>query len=137
MHTKIINQIITNGKTSVSEKILLKSIKLLQKASTKNHKKIVKIALVNLTTLIKVKQLKQKRSRFKEFPFIINKKIRILQVFKQIFEKLKNNAKTRIENQFVSEILQASKNVGINVNKRKSLYNYSFMKKKFAHYRWF
>ena len=76
MNKEIISQLMFNGKISTSEKILLKSVKSMQKVLIKNHKKLIKIALINLVSLVKVKQLKQRRSQSKEFPFIVNKKVR-------------------------------------------------------------
>jgi ribosomal protein S7 len=137
MNKRIISQLMLNGKNSISEKILLKSIKSMQKVLIKNHRKLIKIALVNLTSLVKVKQLKQKRSQSKEFPFIVNKRIRIPMVLKSMFKSFDNKTEARIEKQLVNELLQASKNIGSNINKRKNTYEYSFIKKKYSHYRWF
>ena len=126
-----------NGKISTSEKILLKSIKSMQKVLIKNHKKLIKIALINLVSLVKVKQLKQRRSQSKEFPFIVNKKVRVPMVLKSMFKSFERKTDIRIEKQLVHELLQASKNIGSNINKRKNIYEYSFIKKKYSHYRWF
>jgi len=59
MNKKIINQLLLNGKTSTSEKIWLKSVKFFDKSFLKNHKKLINRALVNVTLLLKMKQLKQ------------------------------------------------------------------------------
>lgn len=137
MNKEIISQLMLNGKTSISEKILLKSMKSMQKTLIKNHKKLIKIALINLTSLVKVKILKQKRSQAKEFPFIVRKKVRIPLVLKSMFKSFGQKTDVRIEKQLVHELIQASKNVGSNTSKRRNLYEYSFIKKKYSHYRWF
>jgi len=137
MNKKIISQLIIHGKTVVSEKILLKSVKLIQKSIVKNHRKLIKIALVNITSLVKVKQLKRKRFQFKEFPFIINKNTRIPMALKFMFKNFDSKTEIKIEKRVVNELLQASKNIGTSINKRKNLYEYSFVKRKFSHYRWF
>ena len=92
MNEKIINQLLLNGKSATSEKIWLKSIKFFDKSFVKDHKKLINRALVNITPLLKVKQLKQKkrRSQVKEFPYIINNKNRISLALKFFLNKTKN-----------------------------------------------
>ena len=43
MNKKIINQLLLNGKTTISEKIWLKGIKFFQKLILKNPKKLINI----------------------------------------------------------------------------------------------
>ena len=96
MNKKIINQLLLNGKTTISEKIWLKGIKFFQKLILKNPKKLINRAIINVTPLLKVRQLKQRRKRslLKEFPYIINKKNRISAALKFFLNKTKNKHET-------------------------------------------
>lgn len=139
MNEKIINQLLINGKKIISEKIWLNSLKVFYKSSTKNHKKTVNRALINITPLLKVKQLKQKRKRsqLKEFPFIVNKESRISLALKFFLNKKNNKKETKTPQRFVNDLLTIANKTGISVNKRKDLYEYAFIKKKYFYYRWF
>lgn len=91
MNRKIINQLLLNGKVTISEKIWIKSVKFFYKSFTKNYKKFINRALINMAPLLKVKQLKQKRkrSRLKEFPYIVKDKNRISLALKFFLTKKK------------------------------------------------
>ena len=140
MNRKIINQLLLSGKTTISEKIWLKGIKFFYKSFVKNQKKIISRALINIAPLLKVKQLKEKRrkrSPLKEFPYIINDKNRISLALKLLFSKTNNKIEMKIYKKLINEILLAVRNTGTSVSKKKSLYEYAFVKKKYFYYRWF
>ena len=139
MNKRIINQLLLNGKTSVSEKIWLRSLKTFYKSLFKNHKKVITQAVVNIAPLLKIKQLNKqtKRAQQKEFPYIVNDKNRISSALSFFLNKTKNKSETKIHKKFVTELLITANNSGVNINKKKSLYEYAFVKKKYFYYRWF
>lgn len=93
--------------------------------------------MINVTPLLKVKQLKQKRKRaqLKEFPFIVNNKSRISLGLKFFLNKTKKKNETKMHKKFVSELIIVANKSGTYINKRKSLYEYAFIKKKYFYYR--
>jgi len=139
MDKKIIRQMLIDGKSAVSEKIWLKSLKLFYKSFVKNHKKAINRALINITPLLKVKQLKQKRKRsqLKEFPYIVDNKNRISLALKFFLAKTRSKKETKMYQKLVNELVTVTNKSGINISKRKSLYEYAFLKKKYFYYRWF
>jgi len=86
-----------------------------------------------------VKQLKQKRKRsqLKEFPYIVNKKNRISLALKFFLNKTKTKNEIKTHKKLVTELLAVANNSGLSINKKKSLYEYAFIKKKYFYYRWF
>ena len=139
MNKKIINQLLLNGKITISEKIWLKSVKFFYKSFVKNHKKVINQVIIKITPLLKVKQLKQKRKRsqLKEFPYIVNKKNRISLALKFFLNKTKTKNEIKTHKKLVAELLAVANNSGLSINKKKSLYEYAFIKKKYFYYRWF
>ena len=123
----------------ISEKIWLNSLKKFYKSFTKNHKKVINKALTNVAPLLKTKQLKQKKKRFslKEFPYVINDKNRISLALKFFLNKAARKTELKIHKKLIDELVVAAKNVGVNLSKKKSLYEYAFVKKKYFYYRWF
>ena len=85
--------------------------------------------------LIKMKQLtkKKKRAQLKEFPFIVNNKNRILLALKFFLNKKKKKNEMKIYKKLVLDLLSAVNKSS--TNKRKSLYEYAYLKKKYFFYR--
>jgi len=135
----MINQLLIDGKSTVSEKIWLKTLKLFDKSFVKNNKKAVNRAIVNITPLLKVKQLKQKRrqTQLREFPYIVRDKSRISLALKFFLTKTKNKKEIKMYEKLVTELVTVANKSGVNVNKKKSLYEYAYLKKKYFYYRWF
>ena len=115
----------------------MKSLKLFYRSFVKSHKKVINRALINITPLLKVKQLKQKRKRsqLKEFPYIVNSKNRISLALKFFLSKTRDKKETKMYQRLVNELVTVANKSGININKRKSLYEYAFLKKKYFYYR--
>ena len=77
-----------------------------------------------------MKQLKQKRKRsqLKEFPYIVNNKNRISLALKFFLTKTKGKKETKMCQKLVNELVTVTNKSGINISKRKSLYEYAFKK---------
>lgn len=117
----------------------MKSIKFFDKSFIKDHKNLTNRAIVNVTPLLKIKQLKQKSKRLqiKEFPFITNNKNRISLAIKFFLKKTKSKKETKMYKMLVTELLAVATNSGKHMNKKKDLYEYAYLKKKYFYYRWF
>ena len=139
MNKKIINQLLLKGKITISEKIWLKTLKGFYKSFTKNHRKVISKALINIAPFLKTKQLRQKKRRLsiKEFPYVIKNKNRIALALKFFLNKTKKKTETKIHKKLIDELVAAAKNIGTNINRKKNLYEYAFVKKKYFYYRWF
>jgi len=131
MNKKIINQLLLKGKSTTSEKIWLKSIKFFYKLFSKNHKEFINRAFINITPLLKVKQLKQKskRSQLKEFPYIVKDANRISSTLKFFLTKTNNKDEKKMHKKFINELLLATKNTGANISKKKAYMNMLLLKK--------
>ena len=137
MNKKIINQLLVKGKSSISEKIWVKTLKLFFKAFVKNHKKVINRAFINIAPLVKVKQLKKKKRQLqlKEFPYIVNNRKRISSALKFFLNKTSNKSEIKTYQKLSASLLAVTNKSGIITNKKKSLYEYAFIKKKYFYYR--
>jgi ribosomal protein S7 len=83
--------------------------------------------------------LKQKRrqTQLKEFPYIVKDESRIPLALKFFLTKTKNKKETKMYERLVTELVTVASKSGVNVTKKKSLYEYAFLKKKYFYYRWF
>jgi ribosomal protein S7 len=56
----------------------------------------------------------------------------------KFFLTRKNNKdEKKMHKKLIDELLFATKNTGASINKKKNLYEYAFVKKKYFYYRWF
>lgn len=132
--TIIYTQILKNGNLHNCERLILKSLKLLQANNNKNYKNIIKSALINTTPILEIRQIKKKKRKgLKEFPYILNKQNRIILGIKQ----LKNSSKLNFSSSLFQNILLSSKKKSEYL-KRKEVDQKNFVsKKKYAFFRWF
>merc|ERR1712127_546441 len=107
----------------MGEKILKTCVKQLQRKSKKKHLEILKKSLINSSPVLAIKQIKRRKKKVKEFPFILN--------------SLKLNKNNSFSSNFSDEILLTSLNKSNTVKLKKDLYEQSFQKKKYANFRWF
>lgn len=124
----------SSGKKSICEKLLLKTTKSLQKSSNKNHASLIKLAVINNAPSIKIKKIKRKRKKLKEFPFIPSKKTRTFFALKFILtysKKISTNFYVQIE----KGILKGSENSQNNKHKENDQ-EQALKLKKYSHYRW-
>jgi ribosomal protein S7 len=140
---QIFNHLMINGNKETCEKIFLKSSKLLQKSLFKNHKVFVKIAIINSSPIMNIMQIKinkkNKKENIKEYPYIIDSKIRKSLAIKFIVEIL-NQKKKKSKSLYLNLLKEFVKNSQNNSNalkKKEDLQKKALLNKKYLYYRWF
>lgn len=139
---KLTNHITKNGKKEISEKILTKTFKRIQRYQKKNYTDIVKLSLTNATPTFKMIELtdkKRKKKSVKEIPtFLSNYKSRTSWGIKYLTKSsnLQKNHTTffkKMENEFLITAKSESQTVTLKNNfQNKALQE----KKYFRFYRW-
>ena len=112
--TRIFNSIMKNGKKRTGEKILLKSLKEIQKRSMKKTSNIISIAIKHTTPTLKLdhqKLKKKKRKTVQEIPtFIKNNFLRVnLSIKSIIINSKNNNTATTFSLKLANEFLNSTK----------------------------
>jgi len=132
---KTYNNLMVSGNKNMCEKLILKTVKLIQKSSNKDFLDLFKLAIINSSPALQIKKIKRKRKKLKEFSYIPNEKTRIFLSLKLILGLLKKDSKN-FHNKLKQEILQSSKN-NSNINKIKENNQEQSLKlKKYSHFRW-
>jgi len=134
----IFNQVTLNGNKCKSEKLVYKSIKKIQKVNNKkNFKDVFKFSVINNSPVFYLKTIKRKRRQNLEFPFMLLKNLRISYSLKFILHYCNSKKKESFYNRLNEEIISSSKKESQSFNHNVNLYKETFVKKKFANYRWF
>ena len=134
----IANLIMINGNKRTSEKVFFKTLKSIQKNQLKkNFEAILKTSLVNSSPLLYVKQIKRKRKRTVEFPFLLNSKLKMSYGIKFLVMNSKKNRAKSFYKSFNTELINSSKKTSLSFKQKLELHKEGFAKRKFANYRWF
>lgn len=127
-----------NGNKTTSERILLKSLKLIQKTQlNKNFEKIILLSLINNSPTVNIKNIKRKRKRTIEFPFLLKPQLRISYGIKFLLQHSKNCTEKSLYSNLKLELINSAKKTSLSFKQKKDLYKNVFLKKKFTTYRWF
>ena len=117
--------------------MVLKTLKIISKTHNKKSlKDLIKVAILNSSPVTYLKQVKRKKRTTVEFPFLLNNNLRMSYGIKLIISnsKSKNLPAFKV---FNSELVNSAKKLGSSVQKKQQFHKDSFLKKKFANYRWF
>ena len=128
---KIKNHIIKEGKKELSEKLLLKSLKLNQKSSLKDSSSLVKLATLQTAPVIKIKRLRRSR----EFPFIMREKVRVFLAVKSIISYARSKRAGFITS-FHEEMSNFALNDSTLLKSKIENQEYCLGLKKYVYYRW-
>lgn len=130
---KLINYTILSGSKRLSENILLKSLKELQKFSNKNIKKLIELNLIYCLSVFKINIQTNTRQKTplkkKTFFFIKKNQTRTSLAIKYFIKIIKNEKSIHFYKKFFKEILLIFKNESVTVEIKKDLQKQVFLKK--------
>jgi ribosomal protein S7 len=139
---KLTNAIMKHGKKKTAEKILIKSLKLIQKSSKKNHKTLIKESIINATPTFKINKQSRKRGKRKiekEIPAFIKKdSLRtVLSVNFLVSASLKNNELNNFYKKMTQEILETSFQKSKSIEQKTEMQKQVLMQKRYLlKFRW-
>lgn len=141
---KFLTNLMLNGKKETSEKILLKSLKKLQKNSFKQTKNIIKLALTSSMPIFKLTLIEtkmKKKNKIKEIPsFITSNFSRISLAVKFILKIIKKKKSNNFYTKLYEELLLNSQNQGDTVSTKNELQKKILIlnkkKRYFRFYKW-
>ena len=133
--TKLINQIMKDGKKGTAESILKKAFAIIEEKTKKDPMEVFNDALENIKPVLEVKarrvggsnvqvpiEIKETRSQTLALRWLVN------------YAKNRNGKGMAIN--LANEIMDAAKGVGGAVKKREDVHKMAEANKAFAHYRW-
>jgi ribosomal protein S7 len=132
---RFLNYMITNGQKYTSEKLLLDSLKIIQKKRKKNSKSIIKLSLKSVNILLSTIQIKR-RKLITSVPFFLTKSKRLSNSIKLIV-KDSRLPKKNLPLGLQHNILKLSANKGDIKSKSIDIHMSAFINKNLSNYRWF
>ena len=133
--TKLINQIMQDGKKGTAEKILYEAFDMIKEKTGQDPMEVYAKALENIKPLLEVKSRRVGGSNVQVPVEVDDERSQALAL-----RWLVNYAKTRngrgMANNLAQEIMDAANGVGGAVKKRDDVHKMAEANKAFAHYRW-
>lgn len=132
-----------NGKKETGERVLLKSLKEIQKESKKQSQELIKLGIAYATPAFKLhkitnKKQKKRNKKVREIPaFISDKKARISLAIKFIMTNLKKKKSANFYEKLKQELLANAQYRGTAIQIKNELQKQVLANKRyFAYYRW-
>ncbi|GEL78072.1 30S ribosomal protein S7 [Tenuibacillus multivorans] len=133
--TRLINQIMVDGKKGVSQKILYKAFDLVQERSGQNAMDTFEEAMKNVMPVLEVRARRVGGSNY-QVPVEVRPERRQALGLRFIVNYARLRGEKSMEERLANEILDAANNTGAAVKRREEMHKMAEANKAFAHYRW-
>jgi ribosomal protein S7 len=142
LKNKVLNTLMLSGKKTTCEKVVLKSVKRLQKSTMKKSRNLIQLAVINSTPTFKLNEQavkKGKRKATKDVPsFILSDSLRIMMSLKFLKEVAsKNRGSVDFYQSLAKEVLSSSFYKSQSVYKKNELQKQVLVNKRYlSQFRW-
>ncbi|MDQ0352414.1 small subunit ribosomal protein S7 [Alkalibacillus filiformis] len=133
--TRLINQIMINGKKGTAQKILYKAFDLVQERSGQNPMDVFEEAMKNVMPVLEVRARRVGGSNY-QVPVEVRPERRQALGLRFIVNYARLRGEKTMEERLANEILDAANNTGAAVRRREEMHKMAEANKAFAHYRW-
>ncbi|WP_047983291.1 30S ribosomal protein S7 [Ornithinibacillus californiensis] len=133
--TRLINQIMVDGKRGVAQKLLYNAFELVEQRSGQNPMEVFEQAMKNVMPVLEVRARRVGGSNY-QVPVEVRPERRQTLGLRYIVNYARLRGEKTMEERLANEILDASNNTGASVKKREDMHKMAEANKAFAHYRW-
>ncbi|MEA2016680.1 MAG: 30S ribosomal protein S7 [Actinomycetota bacterium] len=133
--SKLINKVLMDGKKSVTEDIVYKSLKILEEKTKENPLEILEKCIDNVKPLLEVKPRRVGGATYQVPVEVSLERANTLAIRWIVDFSGKRKEKTMAQ-RLAGEILDAASNTGSSIKKKEDLHKMAEANKAFAHYRW-
>ena len=133
--TKFINGIMWDGKKSIAESILYRSLDIIHKRTNEDPLKLFEKAIENVKPVLEVRSRRVGGSTY-QVPVEIRPERRQALAIRWLIQYARGRGEKSMEEKLASELLDAASNKGSAVKKKEDTHKMAEANKAFAHYRW-
>lgn len=133
--TKLVNQMMLDGKRGVAEKIVYDAFEMIQEKSGKNPLEVFDAAMKNVMPILEVKARRVGGANY-QVPIEVRAERRQTLGIRWLTTYTRKRAGRTMAEKLASELMDAANNVGATVKKREDTHKMAEANKAFAHYRW-
>ncbi len=133
--SKFINLLMLNGKKSIAENILYKSLDLLESKCNDNKIKLLEIAINNVKPIVEIKTRRVGGTTY-QIPIEIRPIRANTLAMRWIIYSARNRSNRNIILNLTDELFDSINKRGLSIKKRDEVHRIADANKAFAHYRW-
>lgn len=133
--TKLINQIMLDGKRGVAQKVCYTAFDLIKEKTEKEPGEVFQEALNNVMPQLEVKARRVGGATY-QVPIEIREERRQTLALRWIVEFSRSRGEKTMYERLAMELIDASNNTGSSVRRKEEMHRMAEANKAFAHYRW-
>ncbi|HHU64065.1 MAG TPA: 30S ribosomal protein S7 [Clostridiales bacterium] len=133
--TKLINQIMIDGKKGLAQKICYEAFDIVKEKTGKDPLEVFEQALNNIMPVLEVKARRVGGATY-QVPVEVRPERRQTLGLRWLVAYSKNRNERTMSARLAAEIMDAANNTGLSVKKREDTHKMAEANKAFAHYRW-
>ncbi len=133
--TRLINNIMLDGKKGVAQGILYGAFKRIEAKTEKNPLDVFESALENIMPILEVRSRRIGGTNY-QVPIEVRQERRVTLGLRWLTQYARLRNERTMEERLANEIIDASNNIGASVKKREDTHKMAEANKAFAHYRW-
>ena len=133
--TKFVNQMMWDGKKSVSQQIFYRALKIVESKANDDPLKLFKKAVENVKPALEVKSRRVGGSTY-QIPIDVSTTRRTSLSIRWLIGYSRTRGEKSMEEKLAGELLDAANNRGSSVKKKDDTHRMAEANKAFAHYRW-
>lgn len=133
--TKLINQIMLDGKRGIAQGICYSAFELIREKTQKEPIEVFQEALNNVMPQLEVKARRVGGATY-QVPMEIREERRQTLALRWIVDFSRNRSERKMYQRLANELIDASNNTGNAVRRKEEMHRMAEANKAFAHYRW-
>ena len=133
--SKFVNCMMLGGKKSTAQRILYKSLEIVQQKTSDDPMKMFKKAVENVKPVLEVKSRRVGGSTY-QVPVEVNPTRRTSLSIRWILTYSRSRGEKSMEEKLAGELIDAANNRGNSIKKKEDTHRMAEANKAFAHYRW-
>ena len=130
---KFINQIMTNGKKTVAQKIVYGSFDIIKEQTKKDPLEVFKLAIQNVSPVLEVKPKRVGGATY-QVPMEVKGNRKLSLAMKWIIVSSRNKKGKAMKFKLAEELIDASENKGNSVKKKENIHKMAEANRAFAHF---
>jgi small subunit ribosomal protein S7 len=130
---KFINQVMTNGKKTVAQKIVYDSFDIIKEQTKKDPLEVFKLAIQNVSPALEVKPKRVGGATY-QVPMEVRGNRKLSLAMKWIIASSKNKKGKAMKFKLAEELIDASENKGNSVKKKENIHKMAEANRAFAHF---
>jgi len=135
MLTKLINQVMLDGKKSIAERICYEALDMVREKTGKDPLEVLEQAMKNVMPVLEVKARRVGGANY-QVPVEVRPERRQTLGIRWITKYARERSGKSMQEKLAAEIMDAANNTGAAVKKKEDTHKMAEANKAFAHYRW-